>query len=260
MCLLIALSGVQPGTPLVVAANRDERLDRPAVAMSVLREERPRMLGGRDLLAGGTWLAVSEAGVVAGLTNRPAPDGRDPSLRSRGELPLALAEAADATTAAGLAQSLEPAAYNPAWLIVADRRSTFYVDLSPPATAVRELGPGVHVLENRPIDEVSRKATRIRGLLEGIERLEGEELLTRLQGILADHYVPQADGSGRPPESEAACVHTDHYGTRSSEIVLLPEDGGVAEIWYTDGKPCENEWQAAAQLWSPTQSPAGNAG
>ena len=34
----------------------------------------------------------NQHGVVAGLTNRPAPGGRDLSKRSRGELPLMAAE------------------------------------------------------------------------------------------------------------------------------------------------------------------------
>src|ERR1700721_53126 len=97
VCLLVVCSRVIPGFPLVVAANRDERLDRPASAITVLRENEPRILGGRDELAGGTWLAVNEYGVVAGLTNRPSALGRDPTRRSRGELPLVLAstESAD---------------------------------------------------------------------------------------------------------------------------------------------------------------------
>jgi uncharacterized protein with NRDE domain len=52
--LLIAMFGMVPDAPLIVAANRDERLDRPAVPITVLRERRPRILGGRDELAGGT--------------------------------------------------------------------------------------------------------------------------------------------------------------------------------------------------------------
>ena len=79
MCLLIAMFGVVPDAPLIVAANRDERFDRPAVPITVLRERRPRILGGRDELAGGTWLAVNEHGVVAGLTNQPSFNGRDPA-------------------------------------------------------------------------------------------------------------------------------------------------------------------------------------
>src|SRR6202051_1248519 len=99
MCLLVVVSRLDPGAPLVVGANRDEQLVRPAVAMTVLRDAHPRIVGGRDEEAGGTWLAVNEHGVVAGLTNRPSPDGRDLSKRSRGELPIALAEHRDAASA-----------------------------------------------------------------------------------------------------------------------------------------------------------------
>src|SRR5271166_3791385 len=112
--------------PLIVAANRDERLDRPAVPMTVLRERDPRILGGRDDLAGGTWLAVNEHGVVAGLTNRPVSGGRDPAKRSRGELPLAFTRAAGAAEAvARVVPTIDPDAYNPCWLLVGDRRSLF---------------------------------------------------------------------------------------------------------------------------------------
>jgi len=75
VCLLIALSRTVDGAPLVIGANRDEFYGRPATAMTVLQERGPRLLGGRDHLAGGTWLAVSEHGVVAGLTNQPSASG-----------------------------------------------------------------------------------------------------------------------------------------------------------------------------------------
>src|SRR5262245_12365665 len=66
MCLLIVQSRVHRDAPLVVAANRDELLARPAISMTVLE---PGIVGGRDLLAGGTWLALNRQGVFAGLTN-----------------------------------------------------------------------------------------------------------------------------------------------------------------------------------------------
>src|SRR4051812_22871049 len=48
VCLLIVLAQTNPDFPLVVGANRDELLDRPAIPMTVLRESGPRILGGRD--------------------------------------------------------------------------------------------------------------------------------------------------------------------------------------------------------------------
>src|SRR5205814_9459175 len=99
VCLVGMLVQTHPEFPLVVAANRDELPERPAIPTTVLREAPPWILGGRDELAGGTWLAVNEAGVVAGLTNRPTAGERDPDKRSRGELPIALASHASAAEA-----------------------------------------------------------------------------------------------------------------------------------------------------------------
>src|SRR5256885_585831 len=99
MCLLSVTHGVVPGMPLSVAANRDERRARPTVPMTRLEGAGTSLaiLGGRDEVGGGTWLATNEAGVVAGLTNPPPPDGPDTAKRSRGEPPLA--PAPDSTAA-----------------------------------------------------------------------------------------------------------------------------------------------------------------
>src|SRR5262249_50872203 len=163
--------------------NRDERLDRPAVAMTVLREAAPRVLGGRDELAGGTWLAVNDAGVVAALTNRPTAGGRDTSKRSRGELPMLLAShpsaAAPVETFGSKVSSHD---YNPAWLLVGDRESLFAIDTSGrDSPVIRRLPPGVHILENRPLGTTSPKVAHVRHLLAGIDRLPEGPLVQRLQ-------------------------------------------------------------------------------
>ena len=99
--------------------------------------EAPRILGGRDELAGGTWLAVNSAGVLAGLTNQPSAS-RDPAKRSRGELPLRFAAYQDAATAvAEVCGRLDLADYNPCWLLVGDRDTLFSIDLTGSPTACR---------------------------------------------------------------------------------------------------------------------------
>jgi len=163
VCLLIALSGVLADAPLLMAANRDESYARPAEVITVLRDGGPRILGGRDLVAGGTWLAVNEHGLVAGLTNQPTGQARDDTRRSRGELPLAFAAYPDAVTAvAKVCAGLDPSAYNPCWLLVGDRRSLFSVGLtSGRHPVVRQLPPGSYVLENVPLDDYSAKAQQV---------------------------------------------------------------------------------------------------
>src|SRR6516164_1832386 len=137
MCLLVMASRLVPEEPLIVGANRDEVLDRPATPITVLEPGPPRIVGGRDELSGGTWLAVNEHGVCAGLTNQPLGDAKDPSKRSRGELPLALARHRTAPAAVeAFLEGYRPDDYNGAWLLVGDRSSLFFVDftgLVPPA-------------------------------------------------------------------------------------------------------------------------------
>ena len=256
VCLLVMAFGLHEEAPLVVAANRDERLDRRATAMTVLRHAHPRILGGRDEEAGGTWLALNEHGLVAGLTNRPLPDGRDPAKRTRGELPLALAShtrAADAVS--DFVERVSPADYNPAWFLVGDRESLFFIDMSDgPRPLVEPLGPGLYVLENNPLHAPSWKADHVRSLLGDTAGLTADELTGGLRVLLADHetaVLGPASPPGRRPETLAACVHTDTYGTRSSTLILVPlRTEARPEVSYADGHPCTAPFVDAGGLWS----------
>jgi uncharacterized protein with NRDE domain len=257
VCLLVVCSRVVPGFPLVVAANRDERLDRPATAITVLRQRDPRILGGRDELAGGTWLAVNDRGVVAGLTNRPAALGRDPSRRSRGELPLLLAAAESVDEAvSAFAAKVRPSEYNSAWMLVGDRRSLHYIELDGTNQFVhRALDPGTHILENLAIDVPSTKVDRARELVGDLSQLSVDGLRDRLAAMLADHQVSVDEEPMRTSGAETnsvrrpICVHGESFGTRSSMIVLVPEDDRPSRIYVADGRPCEVPFADETDRW-----------
>ena len=266
MCLLVVLHRAHPDSPLIVAANRDELLAREATAMTVLADGPTRVLGGRDHLAGGTWLAINERGVVGGLTNRPA-GRRDPARRSRGEWPLFLAGFATAAAAAeAFAARFSPADFNPGWVLVADTRDLFYIDMTAPGARPARLAPGLHVLENRPLEGPSAKVDLVRRQLEGIESARGDELTRRLGALLASHAVPDdagrrrglADAPERPAEAEAACVHLGAFGTRSSTIVRASPDG-PPRVWSADGPPCTVPLVEVSELWTAAAA-AGEAG
>ncbi len=282
MCLLVFAWQIEAGYPLIVAANRDERKDRPAEPLVVLSEHDPRILGGRDGLAGGTWLAVNEDGVVAGLTNRPTPGGRDPTKRSRGELPLMAAGRRSADDAvAELADRVQLGAYNPAWLLIGDRRSLYSVTVGPDAGPVVErLAPGLHILENVALSTPSAKVDRVRCLVTDA-RASGRPLWSTLPSVMADHTVPRhtvpdhtvpdhsvprhaGQGAAGHREGEwrttvaartaatlAACVHTEEYGTRSSALVRVPGDTrDRPQLLVADGHPCIAGYVDAEPLWS----------
>jgi uncharacterized protein with NRDE domain len=267
VCLLIALSGVVPGAPLIVAANRDEFYGRPAITMTTLRDAGPRVLGGRDELAGGTWLAVNEHGVVAGLTNQPTPrtlGARDLTKRSRGELPLAFTAYSSAEEAVTrVCATLDPAAYNPCWLLVGDRHALFSVGLAGgPHPEVERLGPGVHVLENLPMRAPSAKVARVTQLVareraaqtarDGQSAETAESAADALAEVLRDHEpateLAVGENPARPLVFTAACVHGEEYGTRSALIVTVAA-AGEPRLRVADGPPCEVPFRDMTALW-----------
>ena len=192
MCLLVVASQLVPGEPLIVGANRDEVLDRPSTAVTVLDEGPPRVLGGRDEQSGGTWLAVNRDGVCAGLTNQPLGDAKDPTKRSRGELPLAAArrrrrrravESWCGTSTRRLQRRLA-AGGRPR------RRSTSWTSPAPASVAV-ELAPGIHVLENRSVG---------RALAQGGPGAAGLRRGRSRAGRRGRHGVGVPARAGRPPD------------------------------------------------------------
>jgi len=83
MCLIVVALGVAPGYGLVVAANRDELHARPTRGAEWWEAE--RVFGGRDLEAGGTWLAIDGCGRFAAVTNiRDREPRRGPRCRRSG--------------------------------------------------------------------------------------------------------------------------------------------------------------------------------
>jgi uncharacterized protein with NRDE domain len=266
MCLLTVLFGVCPEAPAVVGANRDERFARPAEPMQVLRPAAPRILGGRDVHAGGTWLAVNEHGVYAGLTNRPSRLGHDPARRSRGAFPLLLTEHASAEEAVqAFQEKIRCADYNACWLLVGDRQALYYVavgDTERPE--IIRLSPGIHVLENSPLDAASAKAEMVRGALAPAATWCGPPLLRELHAVLRSHDQPppspraspwaspreRDDAGARRAALSAACVHTTDYGTRSSTLLVVPADpAAVPHVHHANGPPCTQAFRDESALW-----------
>ncbi len=259
MCLLVVASRIVADEPLIVGANRDEVLDRPSTPVTVLSAGPPRVLGGRDELSGGTWLAVNQDGVCAGLTNQPLGDAKDPRKRSRGELPLAAARCATAREGVQLlGRDFDPADYNGAWLLVGDRTSLWSVDFTGASVVAVELPPGIHVLENRAVDTPSAKVDLVRESLRDVvgataagsgAGLDADAVEAAFRRVLVDHRIPEGDE--RP--NSGNCVHLDRFGTRSSCVVRVGAGGGGAvqapRIWVADGPPCTTPYLDVSALW-----------
>jgi hypothetical protein len=227
MCTLAVALGADPRWPVVVAANRDERLGRPAEGWAL--REGPggtRHAAPRDVEAGGTWIGVSARGVLAALTNYHAPFDWYPDRRrrSRGELvPLALAPPSAAAARAALG-ALDPAAFNPFHLVVADAAGAFLWWYDGERTGFEPLGPGLHL-----VTEGSPHGLGLRGELVRA-RWPVDLSPARLRDVLTLHA---------PPHPAATCIHQDpHYGTRSAAVLRLTPALAHAELYAADGRPC----------------------
>jgi uncharacterized protein with NRDE domain len=169
-----------------------------------------------------------------------------------------------------LIADVDPARYNPCWMLVGDRDALFSAGIGADSATpeIEQLGPGLHVLENAPLRAVSPKAAFVRELVE--RRLaeqpgaDAAAIAEILQTVLRDHRPavpePRTDATGRvwPASLTAACAHAEGYGTRSSAIITVPAAGRPAML-VADGRPCEMPMRDASGLWAadPVGEPAG---
>ena len=238
MCLAAFAVGVCEAFPLVVAANRDESHRRPAAAADWWKEP-SGILGGRDLEAGGSWLAVDRRGRLAAVTNRPSPRGRAFS-GSRGRLVSDYLAAPHAAQAFCAERAEAPAEYGPYNLVLFDGGGLFH---STNRSGARRLGAGVHVLSNAPLGTSWPKtefaASRLAAILGG--EPGRKELIRRLFGMLETREPRNAGVGGKELHwrARAVFVADPRYGTRSSTVVVMSREGEMlfAERRYdADGR------------------------
>ena len=235
MCLIVVALGVAPRYPLVVAANRDEQHDRPTRA-AAWWSDAPHVVGGRDLQAGGTWLAVDRRGRFAAVTNIRDPN-RPIGLRSRGSLVADFLLARSPPRATRRAQPAVGAAFGAFHLLVYDGRELYAA--SNRATAVR-LGPGTHAFSNAPPGVEWPKAASAR---EGTDRVLADAALRRAarQWTIRAARATRRFGSSRSSATSARTLSwAKTYGTRCSTVVLVDEAGRAT---FT-----ERSFDAAGQL------------
>ncbi len=229
MCLIVLALHVHPLHPLVVAANRDEALERPT-APAAFWPGVDGLLGGRDLASGGTWMGVTRTGRFAALTNVRDPRVHDPEAPSRGGLVVRFlrgegdpcehvrAVAAERTRRNGF-NLLAGAGGRLAWVSNAGGGPT-------------ELTPGIHAISNAALDSPWPKSIRtaagLRRLLAPGCAIDPEALFALLadRTMAADDELPS---TGVPLEVErvlsAPFIVAPGYGTRASTLLLARRDG-----------------------------------
>lgn len=240
MCTLTLAWHVFADAPVVVAANRDELLDRPSEPPGV-RHWEADVVAPLDAEAGGTWLGYNEHGLVVGITNRWLGE-RIEVDRSRGLLVRdALGHRSADDAIRFVERELDRRQYDGFNLIAADSSAAIVIEYDG-SPAVTTLSPGVHVVVNVGADgsydvptereEAGRRqadnADAVRTALQPEPGEGSGSWLDRAGEVLADHEF-------------GVCIHRENFGTRSSSLLRL--GGNEVSYRYADGPPCETAFE-----------------
>lgn len=249
MCLILLAVQMHSAYPLVLAANRDERYDRPA-APSDWWSDAPGVLTGRDLQGLGTWMGVARDGRWAAVTNV-----REPSVPQRGDAPSRGWLVSDFLRGTGPAEAylaaLAPRAneWNGFNLLAGDAAGAWWLSNRAPGPVRVE--PGVHGLSNALLDTPWPKVERGRGdlarILAGPEDGIEESLFRTLamRDPAPDDRLPDT-GVGIEAERmlSSLFISSAAYGTRASTVLRIRRDGRVFFAERTID-PLPNRWTEA---------------
>lgn len=252
MCTLVILRRPAHDWPLLLAANRDEMVDRPWQPPARHWPDRPQVLAGLDELAGGTWLGLNDDGVVAAVLNRRDSLGPEAGKRSRGELVLEALDHADAETAAAALMHLDPQAYRTFNLVIGDERDCFWLRNrgadGPGRIEVDAPLAGLSMLTERDLDDPT--SARIRAHLPRFRRAPEPDPESgdwaAWQEILARRHPDAEEGAF----AAMTVVSERGFGTVCSSLIALPARGagpGDNErkpVWlFAPGRPDIAEFQ-----------------
>jgi hypothetical protein len=230
MCTMAILYRVARGTPILVAANREERFDRPTQYPKI-QSGSPRMVCGLDRRAGGTWLGVNQYGLFCAVTNRRKTNvPAEP--RSRGLLCRELLEHRHAKEAAAhAAKALATGVYAGANYVCADGRYGAVI-YGGDKVEIVELTPGLHILTggnlNDPRDE---RHELVRRMLT----LQTLDSAVTFLAVASRAFSRRPDREGR----RGVVMLGGEFGTVSSTLLSLPRKIQQSIYQYAPGPPCD---------------------
>ncbi|MDO8385537.1 MAG: NRDE family protein [Polaromonas sp.] len=239
MCLIAFAIGASARWPLVIAANRDEFLDRPTLPLARWTSDAgTEFFSGRDIRAGGTWMGLTAAGRIAMLTNVRGPASLTGD-KSRGELVTGWLDS-DVDAAAFMAQ-IDAHTYGGFNLVLGDFHSGAWHWLSNkpgPGLESRVLSPGIYGLSNGALDTPWPKTLGLKKALHSALAASDENALElELMAALRDRRRAGREdlpSTGVPLALEEALSSAfvdfpEHgYGTRCSTVLVA---SAAAEGW-----------------------------
>lgn len=223
MCLIFLAINQHPVYPLIIAANRDEFYNRQT-APAEFWKDHPTILGGRDLEAKGTWMAMTTTGRISMITNYRDPKNIDPKAPSRGQLVSDFLISEQAAPEYLKEVEHNGKRYNGYNLIVGNLEALYYY--SNYRSGIDMIPNGIHGLSNHLLDTPWPKVKRGKEEFQTI--LNGEVNAKLLFQFLnneeraPDTQLPDTGiGTERERALSSMFIKTNGYGTRCSTVILI---------------------------------------
>ena len=230
MCLIFLSLHHHPTYKLIVAANRDEFYSRKTSAAAYWQDY-PEIVGGRDLEAHGTWMAMTRSGKISLLTNYRDPKNINPQAPSRGRLVSDYLE--KKIPAALYLSEIEKNGkdYNGFNLLTGTVEGLYY--FSNYKTGIEKLSPGVYGLSNHVMDTPWPKVQRGKKKFQEIRQkptIRSNELFEFLYDDqrAADNQLPDTGiGLERERALSSMFIKTPGYGSRCSTVELVDKQNNA---------------------------------
>lgn len=283
MCTLVILRRPEAAWPLILAANCDELENRPWRAPARHWPDRPEVVAGQDMSAGGSWFGANDDGLVAAVLNRPGTLGPEAGKRSRGELVLEALDHAEAKVAAEALLDLNPRSYRPFNLVIADRDDAFWLRHAGAQRSFRvrtregvwrELDP-LHMPGQAPLDMPGSEgqvladdaAIQCEPIPSGLSMLTAHDLNDSASPLIS-HYLSRFEAAAVPdpgnndwadwtrllsdrtspdqdPRHAMTVVNAGAFTTVCSHLLALPAIGD-ATMLFAAGRPGEVPFEQVA--------------
>jgi hypothetical protein len=245
MCSVVILRRPGLDWPVLLGANRDEMSQRPWLPPARHWPDRPWVVAGLDQPAGGSWLGLNDHGLVAGIMNRPQSLGPAAGKRSRGELVLEALDHADARAAAAALAELDPDAYRPFNLILADNTEAFWIRHAGASIDAAAIPPGLSMLTAHDLNDAagSRRIGHFLPLFRAAPAPDPAAGDWRAwQALLGSRSF--APGAG--PHDAMTILGENGFATLSSALIALPGPGIEAKpvLLFAAGRPDVTPYEA----------------
>ena len=222
MCLIGIRWEPEAETPFLLVANRDELYDRPT-REGHFWDENPDVYGGKDLLAGGSWMGVSKQGRFAAVTNfreMPVVEGK----RSRGALvhDFLCSDISAIEYLSGISEYADEwSGFN---LLLADGNGLFYY--SNRKNEIEQLKSGIYVLTNHLLNSPWPKSEKLKKCLSGSNYGDhSNDYWFEVMRDTRQAHLSQLPDTGVGVEREkllsSLFIESENYGTRTTTLIKM---------------------------------------